>query len=572
MLSKYYKILSETQKWGLIKLSFILFIGMLFEIFGIGILLPCLNVLINPQILNKWEFSRQVLDFIGNPNQNQLVIYTMSVLLGVFIIKTVYLTFSIYFQSSFSGNLSKEVSERLFKGYLFQPYIFHLNRNSANLINNIQQEVAGLMNLTQSILVLVTEFSIVLGIVVMLIFVEPIGATSVIAVLAISVFGFHILSKRKLLEWGASRQKLSEGISKSLLQGIGGIKDAKILRREAYFFDTYSKLNKEHFSIYVKANTLSLFPRLYLELLAVVGIVSLIFVMLLQGKPITLVLPTLGIFAASAFRLIPSANRVLSSMQAFTYYKPVVDKLYDEFLYINIGSQIENNSQNLIQRDFNQIRVNNLSYTYVSESSARMVLNNISFTISKGQTIGIIGQSGAGKSTLVDLILGLLSPSAGEIFVDNQDIQLDLHNWQTNIGYVPQTIYLVDDTLRKNIAFGIKEDQIDELAIFEAIEFSQLSTFVDSLPEGLDTIVGERGVKLSGGQRQRIGIARALYHKPKLLVLDEATSALDSKTETSVMGSLESIFGKITIIIIAHRTGTLKGCDKIFEIFNGTIK
>jgi ABC-type multidrug transport system fused ATPase/permease subunit len=570
MLLKYYKILSESQKWGLLKLALVLFVGMLFEIFGIGILLPCLNVLINPQILNKWEVSRNLINFLGNPTQNELIVMTMSFLLGVFIIKTIYLTFSIFYQSSFSGFLSKEISERLFNGYLFQPYIFHLNRNSANLINNIQQEVAGLMNLTQSILVLVTEFSVVVGIVVMLIFVEPLGAFSVILILAISIIIFHTISKQKLLTWGALRQTLSEAISKSLMQGIGGIKDAKILGREEYFSKSFSQHNKDYFNIYVKSNTLSLFPRLYLELLAVVGIVSLIFIMMIQGKPVALVLPTLGIFAASAFRLIPSANRVLSSIQAFSYYKPVVEKLYSEFDEIMPEVKVLNDRSNSSHfNDFAKININQLSYSYDGKAEGTKVLSNVSFEILKGQSIGIIGQSGAGKSTLVDLILGLLTPTEGNINLDGIDIQSNLKAWQSQIGYVPQTIYLTDDSLRKNIAFGVEENLIDEAAVQLALKLSQLATFINELPNGLETIVGERGVKLSGGQRQRIGIARALYHQPNILVLDEATSALDNETEKNVMQSIYEMQGDKTILIIAHRLSTIENCDKVLKFEKG---
>jgi ABC-type multidrug transport system fused ATPase/permease subunit len=249
-----------------------------------------------------------------------------------------------------------------------------------------------------------------------------------------------------------------------------------------------------------------------------------------------------------------------------------VEKLYSEFDEIMPEVKVLNGRSNSSHfNDFAKININQLSYSYDGKADGTKVLSNVSFEILKGQSIGIIGQSGAGKSTLVDLILGLLTPTEGNIYLDGIDIQSNLKAWQSQIGYVPQSIYLTDDSLRKNIAFGVEDNEINESAILEALKFSQLKSFVDTLPEGLDTMVGERGVKLSGGQRQRIGIARALYHKPQILVLDEATSALDTKTENGVLNSLDQIYGKMTILIIAHRIGTLKGCDKIIEIEKGSI-
>jgi ABC-type multidrug transport system fused ATPase/permease subunit len=347
------------------------------------------------------------------------------------------------------------------------------------------------------------------------------------------------------------------------------VKDVKLLGREANFLSLFDEHNKKSGQMAQFSEILQKLPRLWLEVLAVVGFVLLVLIMLAQGRQMSSIVPVMGLFAAAAFRLMPSVARILISVQALRYGIPAINNLYADFqLHIPEAVPVSANaSSHSIPKE--DIRLSNISYNYPDASAAAVV--DISLSIIKGNSIGFIGPSGSGKSTLVDLILGLLSPDKGQVIVDGQDIQQNLRLWQDQIGYVPQAIYLTDDTLRRNIAFGLSEEQIDEEAVRRAIRDAQLEEFVETLPDKMETMVGERGIRLSGGQRQRIGIARALYHDPSVLVLDEATSALDTATELGVMQAVMALHGDKTIVIVAHRLSTVENCDRLYRLESGRI-
>jgi ABC-type multidrug transport system fused ATPase/permease subunit len=352
------------------------------------------------------------------------------------------------------------------------------------------------------------------------------------------------------------------------MQGLGGVKDIKLNGRERFFLESFSNHIQENAKIGTKATTLNLVPRIYLEILAVFAMAGLVIVFIIQNKPLDSLITILGIFIVAAFRMIPSANRIMMSIQNIRAAYPTVDLVYNEFCNINQEAKKNNIDEQKLNFS-NQIVIKNLDFSYTNKLP--YTIENISLVINKGESIGLIGPSGSGKSTLVDLVLGLLKPNHGEINIDGVNIENILRSWQKQIGYVSQSIYLTDDTLRNNIAFGINESQIDDFSINRAIKAAQLEEFINTLPDGINTNVGERGVRLSGGQRQRIGIARALYPDPSVLVLDEATSALDTNTEKEVMNAVNGLHGEKTLIIIAHRLTTVENCDKIYKISNGKL-
>lgn len=567
ILQKLRYLLSVSQRKKLVILIGLLLVGMLFEMLGLGILIPALGLMFKPDIGKEYPALKPILETLGNPTQMQLVLSGMTILVLVYAFKTGYMIFLGWKQCKFTADLSSKLSQELFLGYLRQPYSMHLQRNSAELLNNIQSEITQFNSVAQSTISLTTEISIIVAVAVLLIAVEPVGALVVTSFLGFTAIGFHRLTKNRLLRWGASRQFHSAQINQHLLEGFGGVKDVKLLGRENYFSEEYAKNNVVFTALHVRVNTLALVPRPYLELLAVTGLAGLIILMLLQGKPLDLLLPTLGVFVAAAFRMIPSVNRIMSAMQAIRYANPVVDKLYRELKMVRDYHEFADPA---IKMELtNEIQIDGLRYHYPNVTS--FAVDGVSIVIKKGESIGFIGSSGSGKSTLVDIILGLLTPVHGSIFIDKQDIQTNLRSWQNQIGYVPQSIFLTDNSLRRNVAFGIPESKIDDMAVDRAIKAAQLDEFVKNLPAGLETFVGERGVRLSGGQRQRIGIARALYHDPGVLVLDEATSALDSVTEHSVMEAVTALQGKKTIIIVAHRLSTVEKCDRLYRIDSGKI-
>jgi len=568
MIKKINFLIPSDYKKKLFILIGLLFIGMIFEMLGLGAMVPALGIMLNPNVGDKYPKVQPLLKALGNPSQLELIIGGMSALVLIYLFKTLYLFYLNWRQSKFSGELASVLSQKLFYGYLTQPYSFHLNRNSSELLSNIQNEIFQFNVVSQAAINLFLELSVMFGMACTLILVEPIGAISVSLFLFLFVLIFHSLTKNKLEKLGNGRQIHSEYVNKHLLQGFGGVKEIKLMGREKYFSNAFSEHNRKYNNIIVKANTLALAPRLYLEFLAVCGLTGLLLLMVIQGKSIDHILPTLGIFLAAAFRMIPSVNKIVVSTQQIRYAKPVISILYNEFKLIENTPDIKHNNIDKFQFKSNiYLEDINLKYT----GSLKNALDGVSITINKFQTIGFIGTSGSGKSTLVDVILGVIYPNKGKVYVDGVDISTNFAGWQSHIGYVPQTIYLTDDSLRKNIAFGIPDEQIDNVAVLRAVKAAQLQEFVSTLPGKLETFVGERGVRLSGGQRQRIGIARALYHDPEVLVLDEATSALDSDTEKGFMEAIDALQGNKTIIIVAHRLTTVERCNYIYKLDEGRI-
>lgn len=569
MIHKLRYLLTTSQKKQVIILGFLLLIGTVFEMAGLGILIPALGLMLTPDIGLKYPFFKPYLIFLGNPTQVQLVIGGMIVMVLIYLLKSIFLVFLTWRQSKFTTELSADLGYKLFNGYLHQPYSFHLNRNSAFLIRNIQSDIAQFSNVCQSAITLSLEFSLLAGVALLLIVAEPFGAMIVTVFFAISAFFFQRITKKKLLFWGKQKQLLSGLVNKDLQQGFGGVKDIKVLGREDEFLREFKGHNETFYKILSRISTLNLVPRSYLELLAVIGLAGLIVLLVLQGRSLELLIPTIGIFVAAAFRMIPSVNRIMSSMQTIRFSKPVIDMLFDEFTLINHTRNSFPKSSSPIVVFKNLVELKGLCFMYKDTQSK--AIDNICVEIRKGESIGLVGPSGSGKSTMVDLILGLLTPQSGKILIDGKDIHENLRHWQDQIGYVPQSIFLIDDTIRKNIALGIPEEKIDVKLLESALEAAQLGGFIKTLPDQLETIVGERGVRLSGGQRQRIGIARALYHQPEILVLDEATSALDTETEEKVMEAVNKLKGNKTLILIAHRISTLANCDRIYNLKMGKI-
>ena len=568
MVKKLIYIFSKDQKKQLIIIGILLLIGMIFEMAGLGVLIPALGVILNPNIAEKYPSLNPLIEFLGNPNSDKLVIYGLSLLVIVYFTKIGFLTYLSWRQSKFSSRLGAELTSSLFKGYMTQPYSFHLQRNSSQLIKNIQTEIGQFTTLSQAVIFLTIELSVILGSALMLILLDPIGAISISVFLLLSSMIFHRLTKNKLLMWGQQRQDYDSIINKHLIQGLSAIKDVKIFGKENFFLAKYDTPNFLKAKIFTNQVTLQQLPRLYLEFLSVMGLAGLVIIKIIQNKPLDLMIPTLGVFVAAAFRMLPSVNRILSSIQGIKFTKPAVDILYHEFHLIR-NTKIIGTSENGKLNFNSEIRITNLSFKY--EDSNYEALSDISLMIKHGESVGFLGPSGSGKSTLVDLFLGLHSLDNGQITVDGINIQDCIRQWQNQIGYVPQTIYLIDDSILQNVAFGIPEDEIDLNSVKRAIIAAQLNGFIQTLPEGINTFVGERGVRLSGGQRQRIGIARALYHNPSILVLDEATSALDYETEKEVMEAVNAFQGQKTLIIVAHRLSTLENCDRLYQLESGKI-
>ena len=394
---------------------------------------------------------------------------------------------------------------------------------------------------------------------------EPVGASVLFFGIGIAMYVFQHTTKKHLKNWGSERQRYEGYRIQKAQEGLGGVKDVKLLGREADFIANYSLHNLNASLVERKQIALSHIPRLWLETIGVIGLTSLAIIALQHSDTPATVIPTIGLFATAAFRILPSTNRVLNSLQSLRYADVIVNLILKE-----LATDIKEKKLEPQTISFNnQIELRNVSYIY--PNAKNLSISDICLSITKGECIGLVGVSGSGKSTLVDLILGLLTPTSGKIFVDDVDISKGMRSWQDKIGYVQQSIFLSDDTLKRNIAFGLKDEDINEGLIKQAINAAQLDQFLETLPNGVNTFVGERGIRLSGGQRQRIGIARALYHNPPVLVFDEATSALDNETEVLVMDAIRALRGTRTIIIVAHRLSTIEHCDKVYRLENGSV-
>lgn len=561
-------MLTSQQRRAAIALLVMMLLGMALEMIGVGVVVPALALIARADIATQYPFLAPLVRRLGNPGQEQVIVAGVAGLILVYAIKTLFLSLLAWRQMKFVNDVQADVSRRLFSGYMAQPYVFHLRNNSAQLIRNAIGETNVL---TQTGLMaglnLLTELLVAAGIVVLLLFVEPWGALLALGILAVPAWMFHRFTNRRITQWGQARQ-MHEGMRiQHLQQGLGGAKEVKLLGRERDFLSEYERHTSAVARVQARQQTLQQFPRLGFEFFAVCGLAVLVMAMVEQGKPVESLLPTLGLFAAAAFRILPSANRVVSALQNVRYGLPVIDTLH---AHLTMLESEEHGGRTPEPMQFRRaIELSNVRFSY-SPSSAP-ALDGVSLEIPHGSSVGLIGGSGAGKSTLVDIILGLLEPEHGAVLVDGEDIHSNLRGWQNKIGYVPQSVYLTDDTLRRNVAFGLAEQAIDEDAVWKALRAAQLAEFVESLPEGLDTAVGERGVRLSGGQLQRIGIARALYHDPPVLVLDEATSSLDVETERGIVNSVRALHGSKTIIIVAHRMSTVEHCDFIYELQNGRV-
>lgn len=547
-----------------------MFIGTILETISVGAVMPAIALIADPDVIKNYPQIRPVLNFFNLNEASQIVIWGATTLAIVFIFKAAYLGLLLWFQVRFAFKLQANLSTRLFNIYLSQPYPFYLQKNSAELINNVTSEIS--LFTFQGILPLMTlilESFVLIGIALLLFKIEPIGALLVIIVSGSIAFTFYYFTRRKVTKWGYIRQENDTYKLQHLQQGLGAIKEIKLYGRQQNFIDKFSSHSEISARIGHLHNVMQQYPRQWLELLAVLSIILLILIMIGQGKDVTTVIPVIGLFAMAAFRLMPSIVRILASMQSIRYGLTVIDLLDRE-----IGSSSINTHEivsNDVRVDFREkIELSDVHYSY--PQTKRKVLNGVSLIIKKGTTVGIVGASGAGKSTLVDIILGFFQPCAGSITVDNRSIFENLDGWQRKIGYVPQSIYLIDDSIRRNVALGLSDGEIDDDQVWNCLKAAQLCEFVSLQPEGLETKVGERGVKLSGGQRQRIGIARALYGDPDLLVLDESTSSLDFLTAQEVMTAINGLHGTKTILIVSHQSELMDGCDMVYKVSSGRIE
>jgi len=551
----------------------LLLIGMCLETLSVGMVIPAVGILLQPDYLSQFPRVDHILSYLGDPKGEPLVIMGLLSLAGIFTIKNIFLFFQILYQGTFVFSAQREVAANLFRNYLSKPYSFHLQTNSSVLIRNLTTEINSFCQyVLMPILNLTSEVLVVLALLILLLFVEPIPSLCLGLCLIGIASIFYRFTNSKVARWGKARQVADEEKIKCLQQGFGGIKQIMLGQNLDYFLRIFQRPNIVSGLMTKKEYILQYLPKQFIEILAISGLVGVCLFMVLQERSGLEVMAMLSLLATAGFRLIPSFSRILRNLQSIRFGWASVDVLTEEFGEVENRDKIHFKEEVVVPSSFtDNFRLKNIAFSYGQKTEE--LLSDINFEVKRGECIGIVGESGVGKSTLTNLLLGLVSPSSGIMEVDGCRIKAEnIRFWQQMIGYVPQEIYLLDDTIEHNIAFGINEAVIDHSQVREVVEKAGIPKFISSLDEGLNTKIGERGVRLSGGQRQRIGIARALYQNPQVLILDESTSALDEKTEKGILEELRLMKGKVTMIIVAHRQSTLQFCDRIYKMESGRLE
>lgn len=574
MIKKVNYILDREQKTKLIFLLIIIFVGAFVELLGVSSIMPLINVAMDSDAVEHTWYLIRIREIFGFTETKQIVIFLALFLMVIYIIKNVYITFQYNTQYRFIFNNQRRLAVKMMNAYMHQNYLFHVSRNVAELQRNVTEDVNGFYTVVLNVLQLIAEAIVCVVLVIFLMSTDIMTTIVVATLIFIFAIFFGIVFKKVLVKKGQESRQISIRLTKWVLQSFSGIKEIKVMNKESFFLNNYDKTYKRFTVLQRKQTMLSFISRPTMETMCICGLLlTLVVKMIWFDEDISNFVPSLSVFAIAAFRMLPSFNRISGYMSTIMFSRTAVDVLYSDLIEINnlTTERMENKEGELQLVTLSKgIDIKDISFRYPNVD--KWVLEDVSMHINPNTSIALIGASGAGKSTLADIILGVLEPQKGTVEVDSVNIMENLTSWHQRIGYIPQTIYLMDDTIRANIAFGIEVDNICEDALWEAIKGAQLEQFVKNLPEGLDTIIGDRGVKLSGGQRQRIGIARALYTKPSILILDEATSALDNGTEKEVMQAIDGLRGTRTLIIIAHRLTTIKNCDVIYEIKDAGIE
>ncbi|MCI8975659.1 ABC transporter ATP-binding protein [bacterium 1xD8-48] len=574
LLGKINYIFDRKQKIQLGILGVMIFIGGLLETLGVGAMIPLVNALLMPEKLqeyiDKYEFLQRICDMLNIESAGQVTKVLLLGLMAIYVIKNLYVLFLIYRQNSFITQNRNKMISRVMAEFLNRPYEKYLGADIPTVFRITDSDIPQTFALILAMLQLASEV-----VVSFLIFVVLLWQNVAMTLFIIAIFGVMTLIVLKVLKprlnkIGAKNQAIQSRIAKWRIQATYGLKDVKVLNREEFFVRNYYETGKVGADVARNYAVLNNTPRVLIETVFIVSVLSFITIYINSGGNVGEIMTTIAAFGVAAIRVLPSVNRINTYITEIAYTQPSLD-----FVYENLQEGMKTDAM-LAERRANsqveklkledKIELNHISFHY--PDSDKYIFKDAHMAVPKGKSVGIIGASGAGKSTIVDVLLGLLHAQEGEITCDGVNIFKNYESWLAQVGYIPQAIYLIDESIRDNIAFGIDADKIDDKRIWEVLEEAQLKEFIEELPEGLDTTIGDRGVRLSGGQRQRIGIARALYNDPEILVFDEATSALDNDTEAAVMEAVNSFHGKKTMIIIAHRLNTIEKCDIIYKVEN----
>lgn len=566
-------LFSRQDKLFYLGLLGMMFIGTVLDMLGIGAIPAFIAALAIPEKVMAYPLAARVLTDLGITTARELIVWGCITLIIVFILKNIYMAILTYTQIRVMEKHRVRLSDRLFRAYMSAPYEFHLDRNSAELLRNVQTEtkeiITGVIN---PMLNLIMASLMTLSIIVLLVVTMPPVVLVAVALVSASSWLFLRIFRKRLKHYGQQAKKERKESIKAVNQGLSSLVDARILDRTAYFVEAFYR-SIEHFARLDRLRlTIAKSSPLVLESIAVIGILVPVLILVMSGSEAESLISILALFGVAVMRLRGSIAQIVANVSQMNFSIAAVPLVVDDLRELEKPSHIRR--RDAVQRAAplalqDAIVLDQITYTY--PGGDQPALDNVNVTINKGESVAFVGATGSGKTTLINVVLGLLEPEEGTLTVDRQDVFKNLDGWRANVGYIPQTIFLLDDTIRRNIAFGVPEEEIDEAQLWTAIHAAQLQNFIDSLSKGVETVVGERGVRLSGGQRQRVGLARALYNNPEVLIMDEATSALDNKTESLVMEALESLKTGRTFIMIAHRLSTVRECDRLYFLRDGCV-
>lgn len=578
IVDKYNQLLDARQKNRIFILFFMMLIGAFLEVIGVSLMLPLVSAIMTPDIIESNKYVAWVCELFDLHSYRTFVIVCIFSLIVVYIVKDLFVILEYYAQYRFVYNNQFATQMKLLHAYMKRPYEYYLNAESGEILRVVNADVSNTYALLTTLLSLVAESIVSFALLITVFVISPYMTIFVAVMMGITMLVIAKIVKPVLRKEGLRFQQNSAKSYKWLMQAIDGIKEVKVAQKEAFFEDQYEQSGTRLVKAQRTNSIWQNIPRLLIEMTSVCSMLAIIAVLIYMGGDVESLVPALSAFAMAAVKLLPSANRIVGAVNSVAYLEPSLDKLLENISILDEYENketvaetdvcVKNTSAKKMQVNDN-IEMRGISYHY--PNTEKNVLQAANMKIPVGSSVGIVGSSGAGKTTAVDILLGLLRPQKGQVFADGVDVVENYHEWLAQIGYIPQAIFMLDDTIRSNIAFGVQTDKQSDELVWKALEETQLADFVRSLPDGLETRIGERGIRLSGGQRQRIGIARALYGNPQLLIFDEATSALDNETETAIMESINALHGKKTMIIIAHRLTTIEECDMVYRVEDGKI-